>query len=135
MLIVLLSSIQESLVRHRYNSRAKEWVENGLESFKGQSFTLNDDKEMTVNQETSGKYYPVRDSCDKEGDPSEKCVLTDALFYQGYADVEKDSVSIKITNMDNTIVNQAFARTVTSYLSKSDLGCEDEEYIFLDISY
>ena len=86
---------------------------------------------MTVNQEKTGSYYPVRDSCDKEGDPSEKCILTDALFYQGHIPVEKDNVNVKITNKDIQIVNQAYAKTVTSYLSKSDLGCEDEEYSFL----
>ena len=39
---------------------------------------------MDAVTETTGKYYPVRDSCDKDGDPAEKCVYTQALFYQSY---------------------------------------------------
>ena len=39
---------------------------------------------MDAVPETTGKYYPVRDSCDKDGDPAEKCVYTQALFYQSY---------------------------------------------------
>ena len=132
MLIVLLSSIQKSLMRLRYNNRAKEWVENGLETFEGQEFKLND-KFMSENREKSGEYYPVRDSCDKDGDPAEKCILTDALFYQGLISVTVyDSyVSVVIMNNSSSVVGEQYPLSKTSYLSRSALGCTDEEYYFL----
>ena len=30
---------------------------------------------------TTGHLYPIRDSCNRNGDPEEGCVYTDALFY------------------------------------------------------
>ena len=133
MLIVLLSSIQKSLMRLRYNNRAKEWVENGLETFEGQEFKLND-KFMSENREKSGEYYPVRDSCDKDGDPAEKCILTDALFYQGYVPVTVYDTFVSVMIMSNnssSVVGEQYPLSKTSYLSRSALGCTDEEYYFL----
>ena len=119
-------------MRLRYNNRAKEWVENGLETFEGQEFKLND-KFMSENREKSGEYYPVRDSCDKDGDPAEKCILTDALFYQGLISVTVyDSyVSVVIMNNSSSVVGEQYPLSKTSYLSRSALGCTDEEYYFL----
>lgn len=117
----------------RYNTRAKEWVENGLDYFKGQEFKLNDEL-MSVSQEKSGKYYPVQDSCDKDGDPSEKCILTDALFYRGFAAVptEESFVSVSIVSDDaSTVVTEQYPISKTSYLSRTALGCSDDEYLFL----
>ena len=87
---------------------------------------------MDAVPETTGKYYPVRDSCDKDGDPAEKCVYTQALFYQSYASVSSGPVSIEVSANSSSFVNQQYESQRTNIYTRADLGCDgddDDEYV------
>ena len=60
------------------------WNKHGLEDFKNLTFVLVKDGErnfMEVNTTIKGEFYPVRDSCKREGDPAEGCIETDSFYY------------------------------------------------------
>ena len=87
---------------------------------------------MDAVPETTGKYYPVRDSCDKDGDPAEKCVYTQALFYQTYVSVSSGPVNVKVSANSSTFVNQQYESQRTNIYTRADLGCDgddDDEYV------
>lgn len=117
----------------RYNSRAKEWVESGINEFKDLTFTTNG-VAMAPSTETSGKYYPVRDSCEKDGDPEDKCVYTQAYYYQSYIPVSSGFVTASVFGNTSSIVNQQYESMHTEVYSESQLGCTDDEYDTIFIS-
>ena len=87
---------------------------------------------MDAVPETTGKYYPVRDSCDKDGDPAEKCVYTQALFYQTYVSASNGPVNVKVSANSSTFVNQQYESQRTNIYTRADLGCDgddDDEYV------
>ena len=87
---------------------------------------------MDAVTETTGKYYPVRDSCDKDGDPAEKCVYTQALFYQTYVSTSSDPVNVKVSANSSTFVNQQYESQRSNIYTRADLGCDghdDDEYV------
>ena len=87
---------------------------------------------MDAVPETTGKYYPVRDSCDKDGDPAEKCVYTQALFYQTYVSASSGPVNVKVSANSSTFVNQQYESQRTNIYTRADLGCDgddDDEYV------
>ena len=87
---------------------------------------------MDAVTETIGKYYPVRDSCDKDGDPAEKCVYTQALFYQSYVSASSGPVSIEVSANSSSFVNQQYESQRTNIYTRADLGCDgddDDEYV------
>lgn len=116
----------------RYNERAKEWINGGMEFFRDVPFEIN--KVATLADQTAtGKFYPVRDSCMKKDDPAEKCLLTEALFYKGYVSLEQnpsERVSVEITSSSNTVANNSYPSTKKVYYSASDLGCSKDTYAF-----
>ena len=87
---------------------------------------------MDAVTETIGKYYPVRDSCNKYDDPAEKCVYTQALFYQSYVSVSSGFVSIELEANSSTFVNHQYETQQTNIYTRADLGCDgddDDEYV------
>ena len=85
---------------------------------------------MDAVTEATGKYYPVRDSCDKDGDPAEKCVYTQALFYQTYVSASSGPVNVKVSANSSTFVNQQYESQRTNIYTRADLGCDgDDEYV------
>ena len=87
---------------------------------------------MDAVTETTGKYYPVRDSCDKDGETVGKCVYTQALFYQSYVSVSSGFVSIELEANSSTFVNQQYESQRTNIYTRADLGCDgddDDEYV------
>ena len=69
----------------RYNRRAKEWNNEAIAFFSKAKFNLENTHEaFEPYTETSGSYYPIRDSCAKKGDPSEGCLNTNAYMYKAY---------------------------------------------------
>ena len=87
---------------------------------------------MDAVTETTGKYYPVRDSCNKYDDPAEKCVYTQALFYQSYVSASSGPVNVKVSANSSTFVNQQYESQRTNIYTRADLGCDgddDDEYV------
>ena len=87
---------------------------------------------MDAVTETIGKYYPVRDSCNKYDDPAEKCVYTQALFYQTYVSASSGPVNVKVSANSSTFVNQQYESQRTNIYTRADLGCDgddDDEYV------
>lgn len=129
-LLSILCCICNSL--YRYNRRAKEWVEGGIAEFENLEFTVNDSNSMIPDTSVDGKFYPVRDSCDKEGDPAEKCLTTAALHYKSTIEKSGDSVYVKINLGETNIVEEAYPYIKEEVYTSSDLNCHlDEEYAIL----
>ena len=77
---------------------------------------------------TSGKYYPVRDSCDKDGDPAEKCVYTEALYYNKIIPLTSGTTtSINIASGGETLVSREYENEYTEVYTPSELNCREEE--------
>ena len=74
----------------------------------------------------SGSYYPVRDSCSKKGDPSEKCVYTDAYYYHTVTLLTGDRFHVRLTNRDIYIDDDYFDGTIHKYYTASDLSCSKD---------
>ena len=83
---------------------------------------------MDAVTETTGKYYPVRDSCDKDGETVGKCVYTQALFYQSYVSASFSSFSLELAANSSSFVNQQYESQRTIIYSQSDLRCDVDEY-------
>ena len=114
------------ILNSRYNERAKKWVEEGLESFRGADFSV-DDKKMEMDTTTSGKFYPVSDSCNKEGDPEERCVYTEALYYNTFIPISsKSSTSVTIMSGKDKLVSKSFENMYSHIYTPSDLNCSKE---------
>ena len=114
------------ILNFRYNERARRWVEEGLESFKGANFSI-DDQKLEMDTTTSGKFYPVHDSCSKEGDPAEKCVYTEALYYKTFLPVSSgSSTSVTIMSGKEKLVSKLFENMYSHIYTPSDLNCSKE---------
>ena len=115
----------------RYNRRASEWVNGGMDFYKNATFTIN--KVIAGNDtETPGQYYPVRDSCKKKDDPTEGCMTTEGFFYKGSKEISpvSSSVTISIESSGNSIINKSYDTIKTYYYYPSDLGCSKDTYSF-----
>lgn len=113
----------------RYNARAKVWMSSGITQFKDITFRVNNQKMWSSNS-TGGVYYPVRDSCDKKGDPEERCLAADSHYY--YQSVEKkgESVTVRVTQGDDEIVERTYPASRSVNYDASDLLCEEAiEYL------
>lgn len=122
---VLMSKSSMRWLLSRYNYRAKEWVDHGIQSFDNVTFRLNKETVLSKSTERSGTFYPVRDKCTKEGDPSDHCVLTDALFYHTNISPSGDYVNVTITNNNSVIIDVQYPRVTKKVFTYDDLNCED----------
>ena len=117
------------LITISYNERAQIWKDSGLESFKNISFYLDDSESALYPvSSTSGKYYPVRDKCQKDGDPEEGCVLTGAYYYKTTATLAVSSTaSFSIYGPSKELISEAsYDSTQTIYYTASQLDCSDD---------
>lgn len=112
-----------------YNERAQIWKDSGLDSFKNISFYLDEtESPLYPVTSTSGKYYPVRDKCQKDGDPEEGCVLTGAYYYKTTATLPvSSSAEISIYGPSRELISEgSYDSTQTTYYSASQLDCSDD---------
>ena len=117
------------LITIRYNKRAQIWKDSGLESFKNISFYLNGfESALYPVSSTSGKYYPVRDKCQKIGDPREGCVLTGAYYYKTTTTFPASSTSLTFSiygPSKESISKTSYDSIQTTYYTASQLDCSD----------
>ena len=116
----------------RYNRRAGEWVNGGMDFYKNATFTVNKVKAVP-DTETPGEYYPVRDSCKKKNDPTEGCMTTEGYFYKASKNISSiitSTVTINVESSGNSIVSKTYDTTKTYHYSPSDLGCSKDTYSF-----
>ena len=117
------------LITISYNERAQIWKDSGLESFKNISFYLDEsERALYPVSSTSGKYYPVRDKCQKDGDPEEGCVLTGAYYYKTTATLPVSSTaSFSIYGPSKELISKAsYDSTQTTHYTASQLDCSDD---------
>ena len=109
----------------RYNKRAKEWNNETIAFFSKANFSLeNTHKEFVPYTQTSGSYYPIRDTCTKKGDPNEGCMQTDAFLFKAYMDTPVSSrVEISIASENKTMVKSSYDRKKEKYYTASQIGC------------
>ena len=117
------------LITIRYNERAQIWKDSGLESFKNISFYLDESESALYPvSSTSGKYYPVRDKCQKIGDPREGCVLTGAYYYKTTTTFPASSTSLTFSiygPSKESISKTSYDSIQTTYYTASQLDCSD----------
>lgn len=112
-----------------YNERAKIWRDSGLNSFKNVSFYLEDEETpLYPVSTTSGKYYPVRDKCQKSGDPEEGCILTGAYYYKTTTSLPTStSLPISIYGPSKELISKgSYESSRVVYYSASQLNCKDD---------
>ena len=99
-----------------------------MDEFKDIEFVFNNSTVMSAVTETPGKYYPVRDSCEKEGDPEEKCYTTQAMYYETVIPVG-DVVSVYISQNGENLFEQSFPISQEYRYYRSDLYCQDDKFV------
>ena len=117
------------MLKLRYNARAKIWKETGLNSFKNISFYLaNKSNKFEPVTATSGQYYPTRDSCEKDGDPAEGCLTTDALYYRFSAKLPSTTTTRVIVYgpTNELIVDDEYKNGYVNTYTASQLDCKDD---------
>ena len=77
---------------------------------------------------TSGKYYPTRDSCKKDGDPAEGCLTTDALYYRFSASLPASTTTRVIVYgpANELIVDGEYRNSYVDTYTASQLDCDDD---------
>lgn len=108
------------------------WNKHGLEDFKNLTFVLVKDGErnfMEVNTTIKGEFYPVRDSCKREGDPAEGCIETDSFYYSREVYTTDEPIEIQIYHEDRLIVNDTLLPTTQRTLSVRQMNCNHNTYL------
>lgn len=108
------------------------WNKHGLEDFKNLTFVLVKDGErnfMEVNTTKKGEFYPVRDSCKREGDPAEGCIETDSFYYSREVYTTDEPIEIQIYHEDRLIVNDTLLPTTQRTLSVRQMNCNHNTYL------
>ena len=111
---------------YSYNSRAKEWVRHGWADFKAIDLFLASDnvtQQMEEVYNTPGEFYPVRDSCNYEGDPKDGCIYTEGIYYLTEVDATSDSLNVVIFNNGSAVVDRTFPTSAKRQMSVRDLDC------------
>ena len=105
-------------------------MDNGIDFFRNASFYLNDiSSKFDVNSETSGNYYPVRDSCNKDDDPEEGCLSTDALYYE-LSLVLPSTPYVRVAilgDSSESVVDEEYIASFREVLTPSDINCDDDD--------
>ena len=117
----------------RYNQRARIWNEYGIPEFKGALFTASVNGQQTFlqpNTETFGENYPIRDKCNRKGDPKIGCITTEAYHYTTdlhYDDKNEVEVVIRNGGSGAVIFNSTYKATRIRGLTWESMGCSSVE--------
>lgn len=114
------------MFNNRYNSRADEWMLNGIYEFDGLNFLLNNEPMSEVTT-TDGLYYPIRDRCNEPDDPPGGCLTTDALYYEAFLQ-RSTTINIVIKYGTTIILSESYSSSVNNIYNIFDLGCENDLY-------
>ena len=83
---------------------------------------------MYPTPENGGKYYPVQDACEKEGDPADKCVYTDGFYFASAVTVVTEQVSVYFSNPgQDYFFSSSYPFSISETLTKTDLGCNNND--------
>ncbi|KAK8799627.1 hypothetical protein WA158_006175 [Blastocystis sp. Blastoise] len=106
-----------------YNEDAPKWT-SYVDDFSRTSFTANG---QLMDQITwsSGKYYPVRDSCDKSGDPEGGCVSAKVLYYSVNTLYFGGHLTVS-NSQGETIHDGSYSSTQVTTYTKSQLSCTSD---------
>ncbi|KAK8799572.1 hypothetical protein WA158_006121 [Blastocystis sp. Blastoise] len=106
-----------------YNNLTSKWEES-VEDFSHTSFRVNGQLMEQITWAT-GSYYPVRDSCDKDGDPEGGCKSAQVAYYKLNSKTYDGYFSLT-NSQDDVIYYASYPRVKVQILSKLDLLCLDE---------
>ena len=111
----------------RYNRRAQVWVDQGMNSFQGAHFAVNDTT-LEMKRDIGGEYYPVRDSCDGLLDPKEGCVYTEALYYQTIIEnTAENEVTVNFSSEEMNIGSVTVNSTALALYCTGDLKDDESD--------
>ena len=84
---------------------------------------------MFPTNENRGKYYPVQDSCEKEGDPVEKCVYTEGFYFASTLTVVTEEVAVyfSVPGKDS-FFSHSYPFSFSETLGESSLGCDARKH-------
>lgn len=120
----------------RYNGLVSQWNNGERDSFAAANFTLYSDKDshsFHKNSESTDKSWPVYDTCQEEGDPAEGCVETTPYsIITSSFDVE-DANKLSLYNGKDLVLSRDIVHKQITVYTKSDLGCDDDTYGFLQL--
>ena len=85
-------------------------------------------KEMEPITTSTGAFYPVRDSCDRAGDPEEGCVYTPALYYKVDIPFSNSSLPFTLSHEKSSIVEDTLVPVIERKLYVHDLNCDHDTY-------
>ena len=87
-------------------------------------------KEMDPDTTSTGAFYPVRDSCNRDGDPEEGCVYTSALYYKEDIPFSNSSLPITQSHDKTFIVEDTLVPVVERKLYVHDLNCDHDTQLY-----
>lgn len=90
---------------YRYNRYVQNWEEWGIDDFKNGKFSVivgNSTYFFNECTETFGDNYPIREHCNRTGDPSNGCLTTRAFHYRAKIPYPNaDEVTVRIVNRES----------------------------------
>lgn len=111
----------------------KNWEEWGIDQFKNAQFSVkigSDTYDLSECTETFGEYYPIREQCNRKGDPSEGCLTADAFHYRAKIPYPKlDNVTIQVLNRNSgsLIYNETYNLRNEKTESWETMNCDSSE--------
>ncbi|KAK8807442.1 hypothetical protein WA158_004201 [Blastocystis sp. Blastoise] len=114
----------------KYNKRVEQWTATDYKQFKGYNFNLTvTDENMYGFVESSDKtemeFYPTRDSCKVEGDPSEGCIDTPILYYKATVPTPVGSVDVTIAEgMNVPFIDESFPLYTSLMVYNTSMECD-----------
>ena len=110
----------------RYNDRVTQW--QSLESdFYNTTFTINNST-MELVEMPQLFNFPIADSCNETGDPSEGCFYSNSFYYSYNYTINSDTFNITILNNNgNEILSGNIPIKDISRIDQRKLNCWDRE--------
>lgn len=110
----------------RYNADADLWNNKWSNQFISASFSVSVDNRsslLTPNTTQYGSFYPYRDACSGERDPS--CLVSKALFYEArLPHLSNDSHTFEFHSVQSVLYNTTLPMVQNWTLSRRAISCE-----------
>ena len=91
-----------SLISSRYNQRIQQYIDQ-LPVLQTLNFFL-DNQTLTMHETPKVDYYPLADSCEKEGDPEGGCMFSSSMYYATNISLAQDVVKVNLYTSNYTLL-------------------------------
>ena len=117
-------------LKYSYNERTRNWVDS-VSSFNRSLFSFSD-APFDVVRINPSPFFPVADSCDRNGDPTEGCLAEPSVYHRKIVSLSmsdanaENTVNVTIHYNSSVIVSEAVPVKKTQVFTSRTLSCWDD---------